>query len=368
MLPWLGAKVLTATGRKMPNSFPLLERWKLIDNLRRSLMPPALVLLLVLGWTVLPGGPLPWTLLALGSIALPFGLQILHIVRSIATGRIGRAVRSQAQANLSSTLGHALLVLFFLADQARLLVDAIVRTLYRVFISRRHLLEWETADAAERRLGGEFSHFVRSMGMTSALALALTVFIAWQYPLSLSYALPFLGVWILSPLLAYVVSLPLPKNEPAITEEQRQELRHIARKIWNFFETFVGEEDHWLPPDNYQEQPKGVLAHRTSPTNKGLLLLSTLAAHDLGYLSIPALCRRIANTLNTLDKLERYQGHFFNWYDTLNLKPLEPTYISTVDSGNLLGCLLTLKQGLLEKRDEKPSQETLVAGFATPSS
>ncbi len=363
MLPWLGGTVPTSSGARQRNVFPLLERWKLLDNLRRSLTPPAIVTLLILGWTLLPGGPVCWTLLALTALALPLLLQVLNIPISILTGRVGLAARTQLRDSISSTAGHVVLTIAFLADQARLMVDAVARTLYRLFISKRHLLEWETADAAERRLGGHFLHFLGSMGATSALTIAMTALVAWANPAALPVALPILLVWIFSPLIAFFVSLPLPSSKAVLEEPQQRRLRYIVRKTWNFFETFVGPEDHWLPPDNFQEVPKGELAHRTSPTNKGLLLLSTLAAHDLGYLSLPALCRRIGDTLNTLEKLDRYQGHFFNWYDTLTLKPLEPVYISTVDSGNLLGCLLTLKQGLLEKREEQLTPATVIAGL-----
>src|SRR5207244_7790728 len=141
-------------------------------------------------------------------------------------------------------------------------------------------------------------------------------------------------------------------KQAPLTAEDVRFLRRVARKTWSFFETFVGDEDHWLPPDNYQESPRGVVAHRTSPTNIGLLLLSTLAAHDLGYLGLRRLLDRLERTFDTLDSLQRYRGHFFNWYDTATLEPLPPEYVSTVDSGNLLGCLITLNQGLPEQLEE----------------
>src|SRR5262249_3096277 len=152
--------------------------------------------------------------------------------------------------------------------------------------------------------------------------------------------------------------------EQPLTEEERRPLRRVARKTWHFFETFVGPADHWLPPDNFQEEPKGVLAHRTSPTNAGLLLVSTLSAHDLGYLSVPGLAHRLAGTLDPLKAREGRKGHFFNWYDPTPLKALEPHYVSPVDSGNLLGCLLTLRQGLLEKLDEPIPSPASAAGLA----
>ncbi|HXG11839.1 MAG TPA: glucoamylase family protein, partial [Gemmataceae bacterium] len=174
---------------------------------------------------------------------------------------------------------------------------------------------------------------------------------AYPNPAALPAAVPFLTAWFLSPALAYWVSRPRAEAEPPLTADERRLLRRLARKTWLFFETFVGPDDHWLPPDNFQEDPGGKVAHRTSPTNMGLYLLSCLAAHDLGYLSLPALADRLEKTFDTFDRLERFHGHFYNWYDTLTLKVLPPGYISTVDSGNLLGCLVALGQGLREKAD-----------------
>src|SRR5262249_47296966 len=180
----------------------------------------------------------------------------------------------------------------------------------------------------------------------------LVVVVAFVNPAVLPAALPWLLAWILSPTIAYWVSRPLPERDPPLSVTDRAELRRTARKTWRVFEKFVTEEDHRLPPGNYQEDPKGELAHRTSPTNMGLLVLSTLSAHDLGYLTLPALAERLGKTFDTFDKLEKYRGHFLNWYETSNLKVLAPGYVSTVDSGNLLACLLVLKNGLSDKESE----------------
>src|SRR5262249_3878829 len=180
----------------------------------------------------------------------------------------------------------------------------------------------------------------------------LVVVVAFVNPAVLPAALPWLLAWILSPTIAYWVSRPLPERDPPLSVTDRAELRRTARKTWRFFEKFGTAGDHWLPPDNYQEDPKGEVAHRTSPTNMGLLVLSTLSAHDLGYLTLPALTDRLGKTFDTFDKLEKYRGHFLNWYETSDLKVLPPGYVSTVDSGNLLACLLVLKNGLAEKESE----------------
>ena len=349
----------------MPNPLPLLERWKILDNLRRSLLPPALVVLLVLGWTVLPGQAWAWTLAALLPLLLPLILQLFERIRDLCTGVSGRALLAQAPFGIGSTAGQAA-AQHHLPGQpgARSWWTPIARTLWRVFVSRRRLLEWETAAAAEARLGTGLGQFVGTMWPASVLALALSGLIAWVAPERLVWAAPVLLLWFFSPVVAYRVSRPRRLAEEPLTLLEEQALRQIARRTWGFFETFVGAEDHWLPPDNFKEEPRTQVAHRTSPTNKGMLLLSTLAAHDLGYLSLPTLAARLGATLDTLDRLERQQGHFFNWYDTRTLKPLPPGYISTVDSGNLLACLQTLEHGLLEKLHSPLPSPSATRGLA----
>jgi cyclic beta-1,2-glucan synthetase len=342
----------TTDGLARSNPLPVLERWKILDNLRRSVSPAALMLLLFLGWTVLPGSPWFWTGLALTVPAFPVCLVLLGSAVNLARHGSWMLQWRGIRNSLTSTAGQALLGIVFLADQARLLLDAVVRTLYRLFVSRRHLLEWETAASTERRLGNDFASFARTMYPASALACAAALVVALVRPEALPAAAPLLLAWLVSPAVAYWVSRPLVVRQASLTPADRQVLRRLARKTWGFFERFVTAEDRWLPPDNYQEDPKGEVAHRTSPTNIGLYLLSTLAAHDFGYLSLPTLLTRLENTFDTLDQLERFHGHFYNWYDTRSLRSLQPPYVSTVDSGNLLGCLLVLKQGLREKVEE----------------
>ena len=216
----------------------------------------------------------------------------------------------QAREDLPATAGQVLLSLAFLADQARLSVDATVRTLARHLVTRRYLLEWETAAAAERRLGVDLPSFVVSMWPASAVALAIGLAVAWVHPAALAAAGPILAAWFFSPVVAWWVSRPIRAAESPLTDDERHALRRIARRTWHFFETFVGDEDHWLPPDNYQEEPEGRVAHRTSPTNMGLLLLSTLSAHDFGYIGLRTLLKRLEKTFETFDKLEKHRGHF----------------------------------------------------------
>jgi cyclic beta-1,2-glucan synthetase len=334
------------------NPLPVVERWKIFDNLRRSLVPPALVLLAALGWTVLPGSPWFWTALVVAVPALPLILMFVNGVINLVRERSWRLPYRALRADLGATAGQVLISIVMLAEQARTLLDAIGRTLVRLGGNHRHLLDWETAASTERRLSGKFGGFWVNMWPTPALAALLGLLVGFVSPAALPAALPLLAAWFISPAVAFWVSRVQTAKEPALQHEDRQALRRIARMTWGFFETFVTSEDHWLPPDNFQEDPKGQAAHRTSPTNIGLYLLSALAAHDFGYLSLPALLERIEKTLDTLEGLERFHGHFANWYDTIDLRPLQPVYISTVDSGNLLGFLLTLKEGLREKTEE----------------
>jgi cyclic beta-1,2-glucan synthetase len=351
ILPWLFPSVPGPHGTRRPNPLNAVERWKIFDNLRRTLVPPALVVLLVLGWTIWSGGAWVWTGAALVTLAWPLFLQLASLpIRSFRSFRDGMGLRRTVIIGaLPNTAGQVLLSIAFLPHQALLLTDAIVRTFARLYVTKRNRLEWETAAITERRMGGGLGAFVRNMWPASALALVLTTGLAlWSWQMLLTAA-PVLLAWLLSPLLAYWVSRPRRQSEPALTPTERAELRLLARKTWGFFETFVTADDNWLPPDNFQEDPKGEVAHRTSPTNIGLYLLSALGAHDFGYVSYTSMIGRLENAFQTFDRLEKSHGHLLNWYDTQSLKPLQPHYLSTVDSGNLLGCLLALKQGIREK-------------------
>src|SRR5581483_5341684 len=228
-------------------------------------------------------------------------------------------------------------------------LDAIARTLVRLLITRKRLLEWQTASEAERAVRERPLGFYSTMWIAPAIGLACGTFLALAQPSALPMAAPVLGLWLACPWIAWRISQPIgPSAAPELKPRQLAFLRQTARKTWRFFETFVTEQEHWLPPDNFQEEPVPVVASRTSPTNMGLALLSNLAACDFGYLSVGQLLRRTRDALDTMQRLERHRGHFFNWYDTRTLKPLLPLYISTVDSGNLAGHLLTLGPGLAE--------------------
>ncbi len=248
------------------------------------------------------------------------------------------------------------------------MADAISRTVVRVFITRRNLLEWESAYVTEQKTKNTPRFYIESMWFAPAFAVVIAVAMAIHGGLLGNWAfwsaLPLMLLWIGSPALAYLLSRPFRRVPLPLTDEERRELRLVARRTWLFFETFVGPEDHWLPPDNFQESPKPAIAHRTSPTNEGLLLVSALAARDFGYLGIHDLAGWLERSLDSWTKLEHYRGHPYNWYDTQTLAPLPPAYVSTVDSGNLAACALTVRQGLLALRHEPLLRRANLAGLS----
>ncbi|MGH2521415.1 MAG: glucoamylase family protein, partial [Anaerolineales bacterium] len=347
LFPW-SPTMPTYAGPRARNPLPLVERWKIFDNLRQSLAPPALVLLLILGWTILPGSPLVWTVAALMFVLLPVLVGLLLDSGVHPPGEPWPAFFREVRRDTATKGARALLQLTFLLFEAVVNLDAIVRVFVRRAFTWRDLLEWTSAAKAKRNQARTLAEYWGRMWVAPVMALAILLALIWLAPGSLGAALPLIGLWCLSPFVAHFISQPDEKAEAPLPQSARRELRLIARRIWGFYEAFAGPDDHWLPPDNYQQEPDGVIAHRTSPTNIGFLILSTLAAYDFGYLGLRELAERLERVLGTMDSLERYHGHLLNWYDTLTLQPLQPAYVSTVDSGNLAACLMILKQACAE--------------------
>ncbi|HVF22335.1 MAG TPA: glucoamylase family protein, partial [Pyrinomonadaceae bacterium] len=353
ILRWLFPRVPNAKGQKIRNVLPLIARWKIFDNLRRSLVAPSLFLWLVAACTIFPGSAWIWGLFVLAVIAFPVYLNVTTGLLTHPRGIPWTSHVWSIWGDFRTNTAQIALSFVFLPYQAYLMCDAIIRTLYRQLISRKKLLEWLSAAEAEKSVRCDFSSFLSLMLPAEVLTLAaLGLAIAFK-----PAALPLMGllgaIWIASPAIALWASKPRPLVRVVLNAEETQFARLIARRTWRFFETFVGAEDNWLPPDNFQEDPAPVTAHRTSPTNMGLLLLATAAAHDLGYVSTLETVERQELTFATLAHLGRMHGHFFNWYDTKTLEPLMPQYISTVDSGNLAGHLIAMKQGAVELPDDK---------------
>ncbi len=333
LLPWLLNKVPSAHGSRLWNKLTLIDRWKIVDNLRRSLIGPLLVVLLVLGWTWLPGSALLWTL---GTLAL----LLAPLAPSITCGGRRRG----------ENLGRGALAVVFLVYEACVVADAVVRVLVRKTITKKHLLQWTSAAHTAIRIAARSPRelYWKTMISSPLLAIAIAILVAWMRPSALAAAAPLLVIWFLAPEIARWVSQPARIRAEHLTESERRKLRLLARRTWRFFDAFVGPNDQWLPIDNYQEAPHEQTAHRTSPTNIGLSLVATLSAYDFGYIGPSELSLRLRRAFDSITRMEHYQGHLFNWYDTKHLQPLLPHYVSTVDSGNFAGCLLALKQGCKE--------------------
>ena len=341
LLPW----VPTTAGRYERNPLSSLSRWKILDNLRRSLVPLALVGMLVAGWTLFSAA---WflTVAVLGILLIPAILiSALDLAQKPAETILLAHLRSAAGA-AGLHFFKAAFLLACLPYEAYYNLDAIVRTLLRMFVTRRNLLEWQASNVQNAAPREGITGSLRTMWIAPLLALVLAVVLQRLHSHALLVAAPILLLWLFAPTWAWWLSRPLQRGESKISAPQAQFLGERARRTWGFFEHFVNADENWLPPDNFQEQPLRVTAHRTSPTNIGMALLANLAAHDFGYITASQLLARTSATFVTMQRLERYRGHFYNWYDTLDLQPLQPMYISTVDSGNLAGHLLTLRPGL----------------------
>ena len=348
---WILPTVPDPDGRRVKNPLSMLSRWKIGDNLRRSLTAAALTLLLLLGWTVLSSAGF-WTLAVIGILLIPSllasALNVIHKPADTTSGQHIAAAMPLAGRNFL----QAAFTLACLPYEALFSLDAVVRTVWRLLITHRQLLQWALADDPQRLGRTDLAGSYRTMWIAPVMAGAAVIGLAASRPAALAVAGPILGLWFAAPAIAWWISRPLAPRQAKLTGKQIHFLRKISRKTWAFFETFVGPADHWLPPDNFQEQPAPVVAHRTSPTNMGLSLLANLSAYDFGYLSAGQLIQRTTQALCTMEGLERHQGHFYNWYDTQSLKPLAPRYISSVDSGNLAGHLMTLRPGLLALADD----------------
>jgi len=356
LLPWL-------TGRQSTR-LPPVGRWKMLDNLRRSLTAPLSLLALFTGWLL----PLPvavfWSIAVLGMLALP---RLLPLPFAILPGRAGITSRSHfaaLAADTRSALAQIGLNIAFLADTAWQMGDAILCTLYRLRVSRRHLLQWITAARTGGGARPGLWGYYRKMAGGTALGLGVCAAALWLNPAAWPVLAGFGLLWAGAPALAHHISQPSqPAAEQSISTTDAQSLRLIARATWRYFETFVTEREHFLPPDNFQETPKPTIAHRTSPTNIGLYLLAITAARDMGWIGLSDAITRMEQTLQTMQRMARFRGHFYNWYDTRDLRVLDPAYVSSVDSGNLAGHLIAVAQACHDWQTHQPNPEDLRGGL-----
>ena len=355
---WLLPRVPGPDGARQSNPLGWLARWMILDNLRRTLVPGALLTALLLGWFGIPQSALTWTALLAGVFLLP---DILRSLRALAfkPGHLSYAVYLP---HIAARECRAWLIslLEWLAIPFHAFVHGsdILRTQWRLF-RRGRLLEWQTASdsgvQARITLPGTF------LAMWPAPVAAGIVGLCWSgvrhagfaaYPPGASLAIGLtLAAWFVSPAILWWLGRPASRRAGELDERQRRLLRRTARRTWEYFARFAGPENHWLPPDNVQHDPPIGEATRTSPTNMGMALLSNLAAWDFGYLSAGSLLDRTERAFRTMEQLPRHRGHFLNWYDTRTLQPSEPRYVSTADSGNLAGALIALKTGLAELAD-----------------
>jgi len=364
LLPWIFGRGGSSQTGDSSVIIPAIGRWKMLDNLRRTLSAPSAFLMLVVGWVLPPISPWVWTIFILTTIAIPALLPFLAGLNPRLSGVSKRSHFSDLLTDLSLGVCQTCLTLTFLAYQAWLMSDAIVRTLARLFITRRNLLEWVTAAKAKFAVDLNLYQMYKRMGGGILLTTSAIVIIFYGRSQAWVAATPFVLLWAAAPAVARWISLPAPPSGiESISSDEARALRLISRRTWRFFEAFVSPADHALPPDNFQEEPKPAVAHRTSPTNMGLYLLSTIAARDLGWLGTREAVERLEASFATMSQLELFHGHFYNWYDTRQLRPLDPKYVSSVDSGNLAGLLLALANGCRELAQKPPIGAELLVGI-----
>jgi len=333
-----------------------IGRWKMLDNLRRSLMPLAWIAASLAGWCLLSvKGAIIWQIIILLSMYIDPLIGLIRHFFSFSSDYMLRGHLRACALEAGGILFHLVIRVSVLAYTAYYASDAIIRTLYRLGISHKHLLEWTSSDLAKSMSKGKnLTDYVRMMA-PAVLPIIMAVYVIAIFwgdvglsgGDSLWVGFPCIMLWVLSPWTAWFISRPATESDALkLTAEDSALLRSFARRDWAFYEKFVNETNHFLPPDNFQEQPEAVEAHRTSPTNIGLYLLSSLAARDFGWISLREMLDKIDKTLHTLDRMKKFRGHIYNWYETDTLKPMEALYVSTVDSGNLAGHLVALSAAL----------------------
>jgi cellobiose phosphorylase len=358
IIDWLKRCVPAGGGRMEPNPLSVFNRWKIFDNLRRSLVPPAIIALLLIGWFCTPT-PILWSAIIGGLLLWPVLNALLAVLfHPPPPGtRFWREPRDR--------LLRVLLTVIFLTDNAAMALDAVVRVIYRRTASHRRLLEWETAADAHRRAKSRQLQFILNRLWIPAACVLVLVEATLRGTETILAAAPFLAFGALFPVAIIMINRPAKSwRGGTLNSEDRQFLRAVARRTWRYFDEFVGPQTSWLPPDNVQETPTREIFMRTSPTNIGLSMLATVSANDFGYITIDDFIERNLRTFETLGRLERFEGHLFNWYDLSSLEPLRPRYVSAVDSGNLLASLWTFKASCEELAARPLLDESALRGLA----
>ncbi len=356
---WIFPKVMDKNHQRTVNILGPLSRWKILDNMRRSLVPAASLAVLMLTWFFVPG-------LQLFAAVLIAGVILSHPIAGPLTWVTTRhGLKAFSFRQIKHDLTRAFAEAALLMHQAGLALDAIIRVLYRRLISRHGLLEWSTAQMDQEKSNKGRTIFQLSFLLISLLSSGLIVSIFLLKPENLPFALPWLLMWFFSPLVGWVLTMKKSVRAPhqIISGRSKEMLRRVARRTWRYFADFVGPETAWLPPDNYQVSHQNQLAMRTSPTNIGMYLLSALGANDFGYLTLDQTIERLTQTMGTLNNLERHEGHLLNWYDLKDQSPLQPRYVSSVDSGNFIATLWTLNQGIKENLERPILSDSALSGL-----
>jgi len=339
---WVLPRVPGPDGGRIENPLVMFDRWKIFDNLRRSLLPIASTALLVVSWLVSVRAG--WVGTALVFAQLFFN----SLVKPLTWATRGRDPKPLSPSRIAHDLARILVEASLLPYQSCIALDAIGRVFYRRFVSHQKLLQWVSAQKARGVSRERMPAFLLSMSLVSVFSILVGVTVRYFQPSNLWMASPWLVLWFLSPLIGGLLNRcrQLKQPEFKLSNNDLALMRTIARRTWRFFTDFVTEDSSWLPPDNFQVAYQNKVAMRTSPTNIGLYLASVLCSHEFGYSTVDEVASSLSLTMATLDRLERYQGHLLNWYEIETLTPLNPRYISTVDSGNLLGSLWALNPGL----------------------
>lgn len=348
LLPWIFKK----------SPLNKLSKWKLIDNLRRSLISPAVMLLLLLSFGALPKGYNEWIGVAILAVMTP----LLFDVSEVVVAPIKGFSLSGELLDGKTIIKQVFLIFVFLPYNAYLMIDAIIRTIYRVYFSKKNLLQWVTAADAEASSGKTFISYIYNMYSGSLIGLFVGIVSFLHSSKAFVIMIPSVIIWFISPIFAYIISKEINMPYEELSYDEEKYLRRIARKTFAYFEDFINEETNYLAPDNFQEVPYVGIAPRTSPTNIGMGLTCNIVAHDLGYIDLKEFINRTDTAITAMEALERYKGHFYNWYDTSNKKPLFPRYISTVDSGNLIGYLWLLNETIDDYLTKPFMQESFYYG------
>jgi cyclic beta-1,2-glucan synthetase len=342
---WLFGRVPDETGKFIDNPINTISRWKIFDNLRRSLVEPVTFIMLVLGWFVLPGGAFYWTLATLFLLLLPVLVQLaFNLGRAIV--KLSFVGAKESFEIFASSFGFTILNLTFLTHQMLLSLDAIVRSLIRTQVSGKRLLEWETAAQSESGKGKRTSLDVY-LQLSPLVAIVIALGLAFRHLPSLFAAGPILLLWIIAPVVVLWLDSPPRSEEGPLTASDRLFLQDQAMYIWRYFQEFGDEKNHWLIPDNVEEKNTHQVL-KLSPTNLGMLFNARQAAYEFGFLTLPEFACLTLGTLATYDRLEKQRGHIYNWYDIETLQPILPFIVSAVDSGNLAASLYTLHTGALD--------------------